>query len=149
VKCAFKHTNIIAKNWKNLSRFYQEAFGCEPVAPIRNLEGDWLEKGTAVKKAQLQGEHLRLPGVGDNGPTLEIFQYSENLEKPEAKANRCGFGHIAFEVEDVVSAVSEVIAFGGSAHGQIVEKEVPGAGLLEFTYVEDPEGNLIELQSWS
>ena len=33
--------------------------------------------------------------------------------------------------------------------GEIVEKNVPVAGLLTFTYVRDPEGNIIELQNWS
>ncbi len=30
----------------------------------------------------------------------------------------------------------------------IVSHEVPGAGLLTFTYATDPEGNILELQRW-
>jgi hypothetical protein len=42
-----------------------------------------------------------------------------------------------------------VIEAGGSAHGAIVSTNVEGVGLLTFTYARDPEGNLIELQSWN
>jgi hypothetical protein len=30
-----------------------------------------------------------------------------------------------------------------------VEREISGAGLLVFQYVADPEGNTVEIQSWS
>lgn len=37
---------------------------------------------------------------------------------------------------------------GGHTLGEIVAHEVPGAGLLTFTCATDPEGNILELQSW-
>lgn len=73
----YVHTNLIARDWRALSRFYQEVFGCTPVLPERNLSGPDLEAGTGVPGAHLQGMHLRLPGHGAAGPTLEIFQYTE------------------------------------------------------------------------
>ena len=72
----YVHTNIISEDWQALARFYQEVFDCRPVPPKRDLSGDWLTRGTAVPDATFQGMHLRLPGYGDNGPTLEIYQYS-------------------------------------------------------------------------
>jgi catechol 2,3-dioxygenase-like lactoylglutathione lyase family enzyme len=149
VKASYKHTNLIARDWKRLSRFYQEVFGCSPIPPERSLSGKWLEEGTGVPNATLCGEHLRLPGCGDSGPTLEIFQYSQLQEKPEPVANRLGYGHLAFEVPNVLDAIQEVQKAGGSLHGKCVSKEVPGVGILTFAYVRDPEDNLIELQSWS
>ena len=147
MKAKFKHTNIISHNWEILSRFYQDVFGCIPVSPIRYLSGDWLEKGTGIKNAQVTGIHLRLPGYGDNGPTLEIFQYSESLSKSSPAANREGFGHIAFEVEDVHIAAHEVIQHGGSKVGEIVSVEIDGKNIT-FSYLADPEGNIVELQAW-
>jgi catechol 2,3-dioxygenase-like lactoylglutathione lyase family enzyme len=149
MKATYKHTNLIARDWQRLSRFYQDVFGCVPVPPRRQQSGDWLSAGTGVAEASLEGEHLRLPGWGDEGPTLEIYRYGRWLEKPEAAANRLGYGHLAFEVEDVAQACREVVAAGGKEHGTIVTREVPGAGTLTFTYVLDPEENLVELQSWS
>ena len=42
-----------------------------------------------------------------------------------------------------------VLAAGGGAVGETVAVPVPGAGTVEFAYVTDPEGNVIELQRWS
>ncbi len=146
----YLHTNIISKSWEKLSAFYQSVFECTPVPPTRDLAGDWLDKGTGLNNARLKGIHLRLPGYGDDGPTLEIYQYTEMEGKPsEIAANRQGFGHIAFLVSDVDLMCEKVLANGGGTLGEITNKEVPGVGLLTFVYMCDPEDNIIELQNWS
>ena len=71
----YVHTNIISKDWRKLADFYTTVFECVIVPPERNQSGDWLSKGTGVPNAHLRGAHLRLPGYGENGPTLEIYQY--------------------------------------------------------------------------
>jgi len=81
----YVHTNIVARDWRSLSRFYQKVFKCTPVPPRRDLSGHWLDQATGVPAAQLQGEHLRLPGYGKQGPTLEIFQYTNMPEHPNIK----------------------------------------------------------------
>lgn len=149
IKAIYRHTNIIAEDWQSLSQFYQVTFGCIPVPPQRDQSGQWLEDGTGVPNAALKGEHLLLPGFPNGGPTLEIYSYSEMKEKPNPASNRKGFGHIAFEVDDVQKASEEIIKAGGKPYGKIVTREVPGAGTITFTYVLDPEDNIIELQSWS
>jgi predicted enzyme related to lactoylglutathione lyase len=143
----FKHTNIIAKDWRSVARFYEEVFGCVRVPPERHHTGKWLEDGTGVAGAELSGVHLRLPGWGEAGPTLEIFQYSRNEPKGVPAANREGFTHIAFEVDDVAAALQTVIACGGRAVGTVVSRDVEGIGRLTFVYAADPEGNILELQS--
>ena len=148
MKAKYKHTNIISSEWQSLSRFYQEVFGCIPVPPSRNLSGTWLDKGTGIKGARITGMHLRLPGYGENGPTIEIMQYSDNLAKSPAAANREDFGHIAFEVENVEDAMLEVLQNGGGKIGEVTSAVVEGAGQITFVYVADPEGNIIELQEW-
>ena len=35
----YGHTNLIAKDWRSLARFYQEQFGCIPVPPERRFKG--------------------------------------------------------------------------------------------------------------
>ncbi|WP_228442096.1 hypothetical protein [Chryseobacterium nematophagum] len=54
----YGHTNIITKDWKKLADFYELVFNCIPVPPERNQKGSWLEKGTGVPNAHLQGMHL-------------------------------------------------------------------------------------------
>ena len=149
IKAKFVHTNVIAEDWRRLADFYQKVFGCTPLPPERKLSGQWLEKGTGVRGAEIRGIHLRLPGYGDAGPTLEVLQYDRPLDRPEPAANRPGFGHVAFAVADVAAARDAVVAAGGREVGQVVSQDVPGAGTVTFVYLADPEGNIVELQSWS
>jgi len=149
MKAKYKHTNIIARDWRALAKFYQEVFGCVPVPPERDLSGSWLARGTGVPDARFCGAHLRLPGYGQDGPTLEIYQYSHNEPKPAPAANREGITHLAFEVEDVDQVTSDVLSHGGRKVGDITTAPVEGVGLLSFVYLADPEGNIIELQAWN
>ncbi|TKR29840.1 VOC family protein [Luteimonas gilva] len=143
----YGHTNLIARDWKASSRFYQDLFGCVPVPPVRDFKGPDLELGTGISGAELRGEHLRLPGHGPEGPTLEIFNYNILLEAPEAAVNRPGFGHIAFIVDDVPAAREAVLAAGGKSIGEVVTLTNALGKRLTWVYVTDPEGNVIELQS--
>ncbi|WP_340201655.1 VOC family protein [Ascidiimonas sp. W6] len=144
----FAHTNIVSKDWKKLVDFYVKTFDCKVVPPIRKQSGEFLDKGTGLKNAQLEGAHLLLPGHGENGPTLEIYQYSRIEELMPIVPNKRGFSHIAFEVENVEKILDSFIKNGGKSFGELTKKEVKGVGELTFTYARDPEGNLIELQSW-
>ena len=144
----YTHTNIIATDWRSLADFYVEVFDCVLVPPERDQSGAWLAKGTGVADAHLQGVHLRLPGHGENGPTLEIYAYTQMLDKPTPAANRKGLGHLAFAVDDVAATLEQLLASGGQALGEVVTREVEGVGTLTFVYATDPEGNVLELQRW-
>lgn len=149
VTARFAHINIVAQDWRRLAEFYEQVLGCVRVPPQRDLRGRWLEEGTGVSRAEIQGIHLRLPGYGGNGPTLEIFQYSPQAGRPDMAVNRPGLAHIAFAVDDVQAARGAVLAAGGSAVGKVVSLPVPGTGTVTFAYVTDLENNIIELQRWS
>ena len=148
MKAKYKHTNIVARDWKILTKFYEQVFNCVRVPPERHLSGAWLEKGTGVTGAKFSGIHLRFPGFGSNGPTLEIYQYSNNELKLPPVANREGFAHIAFEVDHINEVMKEVLKNGGTKVGDITSAEVKDVGVLEFIYLADPEGNIIEIQAW-
>ena len=144
----YVHTNLIAKDWRGLAEFYRSVFGCVLIRPERHFSGAELEAGTAVPHASIDGVHVRLPGTGDEGPTLEIFSYSRVAEGPAPAVNRPGFGHIAFSVDSVPDARAEVLGAGGKAVGEIVTLTTTGRRVT-WCYVTDPEGNVVELQSWS
>lgn len=144
----YVHTNIVSENWEVLAEFYINVFDCKPVPPVRDQSGDWLDKGLGLSAAHLQGIHLRLPGCGDNGPTLEIYSYAKMEEKLPTTPNRKGYGHLAFEVDNVKEVLEKVLVNGGSKQGVISGKEVTGVGYITFVYAKDPEGNIIELQNW-
>jgi catechol 2,3-dioxygenase-like lactoylglutathione lyase family enzyme len=144
----YAHTNIISTDWRKLVDFYVQVFQCRIVPPIRKQSGTFLAQGTGVPNAALEGAHLALPGYDDNGPTLEIYQYTQIEPLPPISPNTRGFGHLAFEVDDVAAVTGQVLQHGGSKCGEIVSKEIPGVGTITFIYIRDPEGNLIEVQNW-
>ena len=149
MKAKYKHTNIVAADWRKVAEFYERIFGCEPVPPERVAAGEWVERCTGVPGAEVHGVHLRLPGYGDDGPTLEIFQYNLAEQRPATAINRPGLAHLAFEIDDVEAARDEVITAGGKCVGELVTVEIRGAGTITLIYMTDPEGNIIELQKWA
>ena len=148
IQAKYVHTNIMAHDWQKLSKFYQDVFGCVPVPPQRDFSGEALERATNIPKAAFQGMHLRLPGFGDNGPTLEIFQYQDMPARVETLVHRPGFGHIAFLVDDVAKACKAVLEAGGEDVGETITLQTADGRKVTFVYVTDPEGNILELQSW-
>jgi predicted enzyme related to lactoylglutathione lyase len=157
----YAHTNLVARDWRRLAAFYEAVFGCTPVPPERDLKGEWLARGSGVPAARLRGIHLRLPGYGDGGPTLELFQYESRAAELSGKAPKAprrkappraadapGYGHIAFEVGDVERALDALVKAGGSTLGEVVTVQIAGAGTITWTYARDPEGNILELQHW-
>ncbi len=145
----FAHTNIAAKDWKSLSDFYMKVFGCTVKPPERKLSGQWLDRATGLTNASLEPVHLLLPGHGDQGPTLEIFTYGEMQGGDPTMANHIGLTHIAFEVPDVDRTFALALENGGQVLGKMTERRVDGVGNLKFVYFRDPEGNIVEIQSWT
>ena len=144
----YAHTNLVAKNWKVLADFYCAVFECIPIPPQRDQSGPWLDKGTGLANAHLQGMHLLLPGYGASGPTLEIYQYAGMSPTEKHGANKQGFTHIAFEVEDVPKCIHSILQHGGSHLGELSSTVVKGVGTITFAYMADPEGNILEIQHW-
>ncbi len=144
----FVHTNIAARNWRTLSEFYINVFGCRKKPPERRLSGPWLDKGTGLQNAIIEGVHLLLPGHGVHGPTLEIFTYQKMHACKPVMPNSTGLTHLAFEVEDVEQTLNMAIKNGGRPLGEITQKTMDEMGEIKFIYIRDPEGNIIEIQSW-
>lgn len=149
IQAKFVHTNLIAKDWRILADFYENVFGCTRVFPERHFTEKWVEDATGVPDAEIHGVHLRLPGYGDTGPTLEIFEYNHSQNRQFKAINQSGFAHIAFLVEDVEAARNAVIEAGGGVVGELTTVTISNAGKITFIYLTDPEGNIIELQKWS
>ena len=145
----YVHTNIIAKDSKALIDFYKKVFDCRSIGETRDLQGEWLDRMTGIEGAHIVGEHLCLPGYGADHPTLEIFSYSDMLENQNHQVNRCGIAHIAFEVEDVEKALGKVLQAGGGQVGELISTVYPDGKKAVFVYAADPEGNIVELQSWT
>ena len=145
----FGHVNVIGSDWRRLASFYTELFGCELVPPERDYRSADLDAATRIAGAHLTGAHLRLPGHGTAGPTLEIYQYDSVEPAPPARIDRAGWGHIAFQVSDVPAALDQVVVAGGGRFGDVVTLTTADRRHVTWCYATDPDGNVIELQAWS
>jgi len=148
VATRFSHTNIVARDVERLGAFYIDVFGCVVSGPERDLAGEWLERGTGLPGARIRGLHLRVPGHGEDGPTLEVFSVAALEPTVPSVVNRAGLMHIAFSVDDVAGTLDRIVAAGGEALGEVVEADVAGVGRADFVYTRDPEGNIVELLGW-
>ena len=144
----YVHTNLVARDWQALAHFYESLLGCVPMPPERDYRGPELEAGTGLAGAAIAGVHLRLPGHGADGPTLEIFGYVPLADGPVPRINRPGLAHLAFAVDSVDVARRQVLDAGGHAIGAVMRLTASTGARVTACYVTDPEGNIIELQSW-
>jgi len=145
----YTHTNLIARDWRSLAGFYEFVFGCVPVPPERDYSGAEMDAISGVVGAHLVGAHLRLPGGGPSGPTLEIYQFTPGCDGPAPALNRPGLAHLAFEVDSVDDARAQVLSAGGGVVGEIATLTTSTGAQVTLCYMTDPEGNIVELQSWS
>jgi predicted enzyme related to lactoylglutathione lyase len=145
----FGHVNVTARDWRRLADFYTVVFGCALVPPERDIRGAVLDSATGLTDAHLTGAHLRLPGHGDGGPTIEIFSYDALADHPGPRVDRPGGGHVAFQVPDVHAALDAVQGAGGGRLGEVVSTRTNDGRQVTWVYATDPEGNIVELQAWS
>ncbi len=145
----YVHTNIIAKDCEKLISFYKEVFGCKSIGEKRDLHGEWLDKLTGIPDAHIIGEHLVMPGYGEDHPTLEIFSYNQMNGNLTHHINAYGISHLAFEVDDVAEILDKLLERGGGVIGELVHANYDDGRKATFVYATDIEGNILELQSWT
>lgn len=144
----YSHTNLIASDVPKMIAFYRDVLGCRSIGQTRDLSGSWLERLTGISGAHIIGEHLAMPGYNDGGPTLKIFGYDSVIPHAAPGVNASGFTHLAFAVDDVAALLAQVLAHGGGQIGELVYTRYADGRVLTVVYATDPEGNIIELQSW-
>lgn len=144
----YAHTNLIVNDLPSMISFYVEVLGCQHIGQARDLRGDWVDRLTGITNAHIFGEHFALPGYPEGGPTLELFSYDSVIPNTPGGVNASGFTHIAFAVDDVEQTLAAVLARGGRAIGEVVHANYADGRKATFVYATDPEGNILELQSW-
>ena len=144
----YVHTNIVARDSEKLIAFYKDVFQCKSIGQTRDLRGEWLDRLTGVPNAHIVGEHLCLPGYGNDLPTIEIFSY-DGMEPGAAAINRCGLAHLAFEVDDVEKTLELMHQKGGGQIGELIRTKYADGRTATLVYATDCEGNIVELQSWA
>ncbi len=139
----FTHVSMVARSTDKLADFYKTVFGCEDRKDRWQMSGELVSRGNGVPGAEIYCAHLTLPGV--DGPFLEIFEYKDVLDRGMPPVNQPGYSHISFKVDDIQYAFDSVLAAGGTALGEITDFGTPESPFV-YTYVRDPEGNVIELE---
>ena len=149
---AYAHTNLIARDWRSLAQFYIDVFGCEVVPPERDLSGEWIERMTVVPGVRVRGCHLRLPGpfaesaAGPDARDLLVRARRAGC-RPADRSPRLRSPRVPRRRRR--SRARDVEANGGARYGELVQHRYPELGLLTAVYAADPEGNVIEIQSWT
>jgi len=136
----YLHTNIVAKDWRKISQFYQDVFGCKPMDPQRNYSGEWIENAHGIKGVEVEGEHIELPGYGEDGPTFEIFSFKPEGTQGPLKMYDYGFAHICFEVDDIGETLRMIEGCGGT-----IISTFPDNYNERCVFTKDPEGNIVEI----
>lgn len=137
------HVSLTARHADALSAFYREAFGFITKREPRRLSGDIVARGNGLANGDIYQIWLEPPHASD--VFLEIMQYEPMIDRDRPVVNAPGYGHLAFEVQNIQEVVKDVLRFGGSLQGKITNFGSEDRPYL-IVYVRDPEGNIIELE---
>ena len=136
----YAHINIIAHDWRKLCEFYEQVFDCKPYSSERNHHGKHIDELTRMQGVRVQGRHLSVPGHGENGPTIEIFTFSDNGEDSPRPLNRPGFAHIAFEVDNLSDFPCPPNEIKCHRDGSFFYyQEIPDGTVIEWLYWDTPQ----------
>ena len=79
-----------------------------------------------------------------------VFKVAGADPSVPAQVTRPGLMHLAFQVDDAAETHARILAASGSKLGEVVDSGlIPGVGRAHFTYARDPDGNIVELISWT
>jgi catechol 2,3-dioxygenase-like lactoylglutathione lyase family enzyme len=127
----FDHVGITVADLDAATAWYRAAFGLEE------------EFSFELAQHELRGVVLR----GAAGYRIELLERSGSqpgltAPDPITAALTRGYGHMAFEVDEVDTVFAELLKAGASERMSPRPSPQPGS---RMAFVADPEGNLIEL----
>ena len=142
MKAKFLHVGLTVKDIKRTIEFYQTYFGFElDMTGVFDQQfiGDHnvlyrLDEGTYADFCFLKSE---------DGVVLEVFQFHPQEGVREVQWARPGYTHICLWVKDIFSVYERLKADGVKV---FFEPDVRQSPKEHWMFLEDPDGNLIELQ---
>lgn len=147
-KVKYVHTGLIARDWRRMVAFYVEVFGFTRTDNHIDASGEIAEELTNIPEVAIRGTHLGFPGCP--GVTMEILEYAPPAYRAgESAVNDQGFTHLAFEVASIPEVLEKMRAHGCDTLGEEARMECPDGRTLTLVFARDPEGNVIELQSFA
>lgn len=134
------HFALTVSDMQRSLDFYRGHFGLEVLAD-RVVDRDYVEMITGVPEAHVRIVHLRAHGF-----QLELLQYLRPIGAPSARAlPDAGSAHVCFVSDDLDADAARLRAAGVPFRSPIVETTSgPNRG-GKGIYVEDPDGNAVEV----
>jgi catechol 2,3-dioxygenase-like lactoylglutathione lyase family enzyme len=135
----FDHVGITVADLDTVTEFFV-GLGLE-VEGRMFVEGEFLDTVIGIPDSRTEIVMLRPP---DDGARLELssFVRPDHVPgSPSAMANELGLRNVAFEVDDLQTAVGRVAADGYGLVGGIGQYE----GAWRMAYVRGPEGIIVSL----
>jgi len=144
----FTRTSSLATFGRSLN-FTRRSSGASQFRQNETTPDPNSSRALAFRVQHLEAFTFDSPELALTAPRWRCFSTRTLLPMVPPPLDRTGFGHIAFAVPSVPFARDEVLAAGGSSVGDIVTLEASPDSRVTWCYVRDPEGNIIELQSWA
>lgn len=135
------HTGFAVEDLARSVRFYTDGLGLEQYNRVHS-DASGISSVVGYEDAYLLIALL----VGADGHTLELIQYMNPVGEPsdpetQHKRARFGAAHLCFLVRDIEATYAKLLELGGSD----LNPPVPVFDGLSACYLQDPDGNWIEL----
>ena len=131
------HIGLQVTDIDRAGAFYEAALGARWLVLPLTFEGEGAEQ--AMGHA---GVTLRLAMLGLGDAMLELFEFVGDVVPEWAQRSTGGrLPHLAVQVDDTDAALTRVEAAGGKRLWPAVDR----FGRARVVYVEDPDGNVVEL----
>lgn len=136
----FDHVGITVTDLDTVTAFFV-GLGLEVEGTRMFVEGEFLDTVIGIPNARTEIVMLRPP---DGGTRLELSSFvrpDHDAGSPAAMANDLGLRNVAFEVDDLQTAVDRLAADGYGLVGGIGQYEQ----IWRMAYVRGPEGIIVSL----
>ncbi len=132
------HTGFVVRDLDSCVAFYRDVLGLTAADPIIRI-GPGISQVVGYDQTELRRVFLAIA----DGHVLELIQYVHPLgaDRPTEERNAIGASHLAFEVDDIEETFELLVDRGAQGMNPPVEI-IPGR---IGCYLQDPEGNWIEL----
>ena len=132
------HSGVVVRDMEKALAFYTEVLGLKSLGTAER-RGAPISQVVGYENAHLTRTMLATP----SGTNVELLQYHSPppADRPTQERSVLGASHIAFTVDDIEATFQELISRGARKLNPPVEVE-PGR---KVTYLQDPDGNWIEL----
>ncbi|WP_145567186.1 VOC family protein [Yersinia aleksiciae] len=118
------HIAIIGSDYQVSKKFYCEVLGFSLLSEVYRAERDSWKADLA-----LNGQY-----------TIELFSFPSPSPRP-SRPEACGLRHLAFQVDDIEQAISELATAGVICEAVRIDPYTQS----RFTFFNDPDGLPLEL----